>query len=292
MRFIRQSDVQLKLPEDWAERVAKAKAGVSTQIRKAARTAKGKGLSHIQFRQEVYGALHKAITNSSALWTSAKAALAAVSYDKCWYCECKQERSDMHVDHFRPKNLITDAKGHPGYWWLAFDWRNFRLACTFCNCVREDTEREESGGKGNKFPIIEPPARMRRASSPIDRPKLLDPVILREVGYLMFRPNGVPEPASKDTNSEEFKRAEETISTFNLRHTRLKRSREAVGIDLEQAIHLANAAYGSGDMDKFEVFADRIIGRVRNDSPYSTYARSILASHRDLEWVDHLWNQI
>jgi uncharacterized protein (TIGR02646 family) len=265
---------------------------VSIKIRKAARSAKERGLSHSEFKREVHAALHKAITDSNALWSDAKDALAAVSYDKCWYCECKQERSDMHVDHFRPKNRITDAKGHPGYWWLAFEWRNFRLACTFCNCVRKDLEQVVAGGKGDKFPILEPPPRMRRASSPRDRPKLLDPVIFIEVGYLTFRPNGVPEPTSKDPDSEEFQRADETISTFNLRHTRLKRAREAVGIDLEQEVDLANSAYVSGEMINFEVFADRIIGRVRNDAPYATYARSILASHRDLEWVDLLWNQI
>lgn len=291
MRFIRQADVQVRLPQDWAERVVTAKAGVATKLRKAARLARKKGLSGPEFSHEVVDALHKAITESK-LWTDAKDALAAVSYDKCWYCECKQERSDMHVDHFRPKNRISGAVGHPGYWWLAFDWRNFRLACVFCNCVREDRERHESGGKGSKFPIIEPPPRMRRTSSPTDRPKLLDPVILTEVDLLRFRPNGVPEPASKDEDSEEFKRADETISVFNLRHTRLKRAREALGIELEQDIAMADAAYESGDIADFEVFADRIIGRVRDDAPYSMYVRSILASHRDLVWVDRLWEHI
>jgi uncharacterized protein (TIGR02646 family) len=292
MRFIRQMDVELRLPDDWMDRVATATTAVSDKIRRAALAAKNEGLSGDKFTDAVHRALHKAIAESSGLWGGAKDALASVSYDKCWYCECKQDRSDMHVDHFRPKNRITGVKGHPGYWWLAFDWRNFRLACTFCNCVREDLERQEVGGKGNKFPIVEPPPRMRRASSPLDRPRLLDPIMLQDVKLLRFRPNGVPEPASKDAESEEFKRADETISVFNLRHTRLKRAREAVGIQLRQEIDFANLAYTAGDMTNFEIFGERIIGMVRNDAPYSAFARSILASHRDLEWVDEIWKFI
>lgn len=292
MRFIRQDDVQVRLPNDWETQVAAAKKLVLSKVRKAARAARAEGKERESFKKEVCKALHKAVTESSAVWNNAKAALSFVSAEKCWYCECKQDRSDLHIDHFRPKSGVTGESGHSGYWWLAFDWTNFRLACTFCNCVREDNVTDEVGGKGSKFPIFDDRPRMRRPKDPLDHPKLLDPYIRRDVEALSFKQNGLPEPAAKDPKSENFIRAEETIIVFNLRHTRLKRARQALAIDLENDVAVANACYGQGDMKSFDTIADRIVSRIRLDAQFAMFARGVLANHRDIGWVDQLWNHL
>ena len=66
-------------------------------------------------------------------WRILKIWLANLSDDKCWYCESKILRPNSDVDHFRPKAGVTCERQplaeHDGYYWLAYDWQNFRLSC-------------------------------------------------------------------------------------------------------------------------------------------------------------------
>jgi uncharacterized protein (TIGR02646 family) len=288
MRFIRQADVRIRLPNDWETQVRNAKAAIRQTARQAARAARAEGKTGDVLRKVVCKAAHKAI-NDLGIWSNAKSALAGVSFEKCWYCECKQERSDLHVDHFRPKGRVTGEKGHEGYWWLAFEWENFRLACTFCNSVRDDSELDESGGKGTKFPIFDPPPRMYRPHDPKDRPRLLDPIIRNDVEKLTFTGNGLPKPVTTDETSEDWKQVQETIEVFHLRETRLKRVREELAIEIENDFKVANNCYQRGDMVSFEIIADGLVGRLRQDARYSSFARLILGSRRNIEWVEKLW---
>lgn len=292
MRFIRQADVQVRLPNDWDNQVRDAKATILAKVRQAARDARTQGKTGEAFRKAVCKAAHKAINESDEVWSNAKAALAEVSSDKCWYCECKEDRSDLHVDHFRPKGCVTGEKDHAGYWWLALDWRNFRLACTYCNCVREDSEIDEDGGKGNKFPIIPPPPRMRRPQDLQDRTSLLDPVIRADVEKLTFTRNGLPQPVTKDDASEDWKRVQESIEVFHLRETRLKRAREALAIEIEEDVKIATGCLERSDLGSFTTVSDRLVARIRPDAKYATFARLVLGSHRDKEWVGDLWKHL
>lgn len=78
-------------------------------------------------------------------------------YKKCAYCETPVSRSQFHAEHYRPKGRVIgengkvkvqDDKGveidHPGYFWLAFHWKNLLPSCALCNTVN---------GKKNQFPI-------------------------------------------------------------------------------------------------------------------------------------------
>lgn len=292
MRFIRQADVEPRLPNDWDTQIENARKAVLHKIRIAARRARRDGETGENFRKAVCKAAHKAIGECSRIWSNAKGAFASASYDKCWYCECKQERSDLHIDHFRPKGRVSGEPNHEGYWWLALDWQNFRLACTFCNCVRKDAETDETGGKGDKFPIMPPPERMRRPSDPWDRSKLLDPMVRGDVEKITFTRNGLPRPVSKDESSEDWQRVQETIEVFHLRETRLKRERESLAIEIEDEFRVANDCYQRGDMSSFSTMADRLVSRIRADAKYTTFARLVLGGHRDTEWVEQLWKHL
>ena len=82
---------------------------------------------------------------------------------QCAYCEARLARDRYHGDaeHFRPKGNVVfrNEQGqelspnctlpdgtvikHPGYFWLAYNWRNLVPACSFCNSGK---------GKNDQFP--------------------------------------------------------------------------------------------------------------------------------------------
>ncbi len=76
---------------------------------------------------------------------SVKKVLWELHYGKCCYCERKRDmKRESDVEHFRPKCGITEEEGHPGYWWLAYDWDNYFLSCKSCN----------QEFKKNRFPLL------------------------------------------------------------------------------------------------------------------------------------------
>ena len=68
-----------------------------------------------------------------SIWSDFKPILVKICGKKCWYSECFIEGDHGDVDHFRPKNRSLDANGNvqleDGYWWLAYDYTNYRLSC-------------------------------------------------------------------------------------------------------------------------------------------------------------------
>ncbi len=95
-------------------------------------------------------------------------------YGKCAYCEAPiTDYQHGDIEHFRPKAGVThendrpvelcdedgnarlDEQGrpvyHPGYYWLAYDWRNLLPACTKCNQPADISGRKI--GKHNRFPV-------------------------------------------------------------------------------------------------------------------------------------------
>ncbi|TGU71523.1 hypothetical protein E4633_14515 [Geomonas terrae] len=69
------------------------------------------------------------IDDHSAHWGKLKPWLKALSGGKCWFSEVKELYSHYDVEHFRPKKEAKelDETIRDGYWWLAFDYMNFRL---------------------------------------------------------------------------------------------------------------------------------------------------------------------
>lgn len=66
--------------------------------------------------------------------------LTEIHHRKCWYSEAKESVSSYHVDHFRPKGRAAEINGkvRVGYWWLAFDWNNYRIAGQLLNVKKRD----------------------------------------------------------------------------------------------------------------------------------------------------------
>jgi hypothetical protein len=101
---------------------------------------------------------------------------------KCAWCELHFGwKRQLNVEHYRPKSEITCWEGLPplvsdqppkevfvssGYWWLAFDWNNYSLACSTCN----------QGWKRNLFPVRGARALYGEGMELHEIPLLLDPM--------------------------------------------------------------------------------------------------------------------
>ncbi|QTQ95611.1 hypothetical protein [Pseudomonas aeruginosa] len=66
--------------------------------------------------------------------------LTDLHHRKCWYSEARESVSSYHVDHFRPKGRAAQLDGvqRAGYWWLTFDWMNYRLSGQLLNVKKRD----------------------------------------------------------------------------------------------------------------------------------------------------------
>lgn len=128
------------------------------------------------------------IDKHSGHWGKLKPWLLALSGGKCWFTEAREIASHLDVEHFRPKKSARNAKGpeRDGYWWLAFDYMNFRIAGTVPNRK-----------KGVWFPL-----RYGSQCSTYDHPcegdevsHFLDPTNAHDVTLLAFDEEGKAVPA-------------------------------------------------------------------------------------------------
>lgn len=162
----------------------------------------------------------KFIEDHARIWRDLAEWLKEQSHRKCWYSEAKETFSNWHVDHFRPKKKTKDLEGNEtdGYWWLAFDWHNYRLAGSAGNIP-----------KSTYFPLR---AGCHRAVGPTEdvndeEPCLLDPTRLTDPALLSFDDEGKIRPADPD-GAWNKERAEVTIKVMNLNYGDLVSARKAL----------------------------------------------------------------
>ena len=232
----------------------------------------------------------------SPVWRELKDGLAALLHDKCWYCESPIDRSDNAVDHFRPKNRVSDAaRPHSGYHWLAFEESNFRYACTFCNSKRKDVDGGTVGGKADRFPLVEEHQRVY-LEAPIvsEQPILLDPCEISEWRLLgCHQENGQPCAASSDPLSK--KRAEGSIEILHLHYEPTCKKRHAVAVQLLNDVDDGKRLFELVTHDpkhaaEFKKVAARIRRAIDRDSQYSGDMHFLLRGQRSDKhpWIQEL----
>ncbi|MCL1665787.1 hypothetical protein M2T78_16090 [Elizabethkingia ursingii] len=214
MRYININD--LKLPANWAERAKK----LNTDLANAA----------TQEERSI-------ILDNNPIWQELFIPLSNLSKGKCWYSEALEVMSDRDVDHFRPKNKAKNINGidrgdEDGYWWLAYDYENYRFSSQYSNQRRKHKfdKTKDTGGKGIYFPLF--------AGSPVAKTKptcfdehimLLDPCDEDDPSLLTFNSKGEAIPnvnAVLDVN--ERVRVEVSIKLYNLDQATLVELRERV----------------------------------------------------------------
>src|SRR5688572_9175952 len=137
MRHIKKSDLRCRIKDAWL-----------TAASEALKELKGKTT-----KKERSNYIAKFFQDNAVLWTDLKQCLAQPTPAKCWYSEVQRALPDLEIDHFRPKNSICGIK-HQGYWWLAFDWENFRVSSSVANKRRKDERAGTIEGKGTYFPLL------------------------------------------------------------------------------------------------------------------------------------------
>lgn len=211
--------------EQWIEQQLRKKRGKKAVVRKPAKRVSGKPKAT---KKDPF----------PNLWKGYKAVFAYAQFEKCGFCECSLlETSYGDVEHYRPKNAISTLREEQealgiqqeasasiaerllepvcstGYYWLAYDWSNYLLACTVCN-----------GLKTTIFPVKDNP----RAIPPLKTHKTEHPLLLNPFDskapskHLKFKDDGFVMHRSP------YGRA--TIQTCGLYRDTLQRARKRIAV--------------------------------------------------------------
>ena len=177
------------------------------------------------------------IDANAAIWRELKPWLLEHSKRKCWFSEARDCFSDWHVEHYRPKKAARNLDGtlREGYWWLAFDWRNFRI----CGCVGNRK-------KAVFFPLREGTHEATATNRNIDdeAPYLLDPARPEDPLFLCFDENGDVKPVP-DLDEWNTARVEESIKRYKLReHEPLMEARRDVWAKCVREVNLCQNLMG------------------------------------------------
>lgn len=205
---------------------------------------------------------------------------------KCWYCEAEEIRSDMPVDHFRPKGKVEESVHHDGYWWLAFDWENYRCACTFCNSKRNLEETQ--GGKGCHFPIFNEGSRATSSADNYndEQPAILDPCDPDDDRLIWFDSDGVPEPIN-GANNEQTQKVNNSTKIFHLHETKICRKRNKIRLDVKRYVDDLSSADNQTVLS-----AKNSLRRMISETEMLSRAAFVyLSQHRQIDEVERILNR-
>jgi hypothetical protein len=169
------------------------------------------------------------IKANQAAWSEVRQELSLMSFNKCWYTEAREAVSRYQTDHFRPHGRSKQAPKvyAEGYCWLAFDIENFRIVGVLANTQNQEYS-EETVGKGDWFPLVEPEKRavLAKRSIAAETPVLLDPVDQSDPNKIAFNDNGEAFP-SDDLPEDQKALVEQAITCLGLRQDQLNWKRRA-----------------------------------------------------------------
>ena len=180
-------------PEKWAAWQAKSALLRDTVARLDASAKKLKSKRKFKQAKAKLIERNRVIDNNSSHWGELKQWLLALSHGKCWFTEGKEICSHYDVEHFRPKKEAKGENGkvRDGYWWLAFDYSNFRAAGGVPNTK-----------KGGWFPLHSKSrcSTFTKRCEESEIPYLLDPICPTDPGLLAFDEEGNAIPVPSSTN--------------------------------------------------------------------------------------------
>lgn len=218
-------------------------------------------------------------------WGVLKTWLSKLSHKKCWYCEAHSRRAPLDVDHFRPKLGVTvdgqSLPGESGYYWLAYEWWNFRLSCQRCNRP-ENNDQNTRRGKWNEFPIQSENTRCTPTATTVhqEAPRFLDPCDQADCELLAFGIDGEVKPSSA-SGTWEHERARYTIEQLGLNDWNVPEDRKKTW----QGLSLLIKASGHAPSAEVQTHVDQYLDE---NQEYARFFRSVIGTHRDKPWIEAL----
>lgn len=227
-------------------------------------------------------------------WTAVRDAFEEHSGGKCWYVECRSPGANHDIDHYRPKSRVAEDPTHPGYYWLAFEWKNLRLSCQRANRLQRDPESGETGGKGDRFPLVNPESRARAPHDDlsIEIPAIVDPTNADDVAMLTFGPSGHVElaPGYRGDPVAEAK-LEASRLYLHLNWPRFRDERVMLYNEIREFVRRGEKLAPT-DFDGMPAVAEAFLGicrdlakRTEPHQEYSRAARAYVEMFRDRWWV-------
>lgn len=217
--------------------------------------------------------------------------LLAATRKKCAYCETHLAPGERKgdVEHFRPKGRVRDRRGavvtitlagqqlkHPGYFWLAYDYRNLLPVCGACNRRARDEREGRLTGKGDIFPTLNDWYAAEPDDVNNEQPSLLNPWLAEDdpAQHLSFdTTTGLI--IGKDT------RGQETVDLLGLNRDGLpeERLKACSSVHRHIAIGLTAHLLGSADPIYLALTADIVDGSVE----YAAFCRAQYA--KTMAWL-------
>lgn len=213
--------------------------------------------------------------------------LEGLFHKKCWYSEAKDVFSFYDVDHFRPKLQAKELDGtkREGYWWLAFDWRNYRI----CGAVGNRSHKREYFPLRDGSPVASGPE--FDLNDEINY--LLDPTDPNDPIWLTFDESGSAVPAAME-NTWEFERANVTIDIIGLNYPSVVDKRKQLWKyctrlinDVEKMSIELNKNWSDTLKEKLEGNLDRIRELIKEDAELSSTAIACLF-HSGRSWAKQI----
>ncbi len=218
-------------------------------------------------------------------WKKLYKALHKLSIGKCWYTEAQDTVGDFDVDHFRPKNKAKNIDGEEreGYWWLAYDFENYRLSGQKSNRRQKDKLKtnQPAEGKSIYFPLSENSIVAKSKEQIEDEVYyLLDPVNELDVSLITFNSEGEPIPANPDDDWC-CARVYESTDKYHLDSTTLTEARKTIWRDCNRLISEISIEMGkitAAAKTKAEEKMKFLRSYIQKNQPYSSAAIACLVA--------------
>jgi hypothetical protein len=234
----------------------------------------------------------KFIKKHADAWSALRIAMWGLNGCKCWYSEVLLPEQDGHIEHYRPKRRVA-GEDHPGYWWRAFDWTNFRLSHRIVNFRVKDYLTGTLAGKGTYFPLKEGCTRARSQDEEgAEQPVLLDPTNAGDCRLLCFElTSGKPIPrVSKADDPWLHQRAEDSIRFYHLDEGTWNVERKDLIDDIQKLCDQIERQYAGlpATGDEFEASVNELCEYLNHMAEFSSVALQVVLTRGLLELVHPL----
>ncbi|BDT73916.1 hypothetical protein os4_34690 [Comamonadaceae bacterium OS-4] len=221
---------------------------------------------------------------NNEIWGDIKPWLMSLSHSKCWFSEAIDVFSHKDVEHFRPKMECKRSVGQrkatyeDGYWWLSYDWANYRF---FGNVGNRK--------KGSLFPLMPNSlvATFGGLSINNEIPVFLDPTCDSDPELLDFNSFGKAIPHPDATDYEQY-RVTKTVTHLKLDFDELEEARAKIWTACNERIdrcrEIASKAMGPADEAEVKAIKKSLRAMVQPDAPFSMTAAACLRKS-DAGWA-------